>query len=433
VPSAAPSVRPSNIMAAATTATTSMAGDVESPLASAPTPEVSFVRADGSAALLSLKTPDSALDRSQPLKLRRFYKSQNDMIDAIVADMMETPLQPVADTRLEGHTWLVKAAVNGSFALNLLLLGAKLFAAVASGSMSAMASAADSLLDLVSGGVLFAVERAMARADPYMYPEGKARLEPLGVIVFAAVMAMSSLQIVAEAVKRLVATLNDGTTLELGPATVAILSSTIVFKLVAMLACRAIARSHASAAVEAYAQDHRNDVLTNSVGVGAVLLAWWQPSELAFVDPLGAILIALWIITSWTGTALDHIAKLAGRVAPPEFVRRLIHIVYSHDARVLKVDTCRAYHFGEKFLVEVEIVMSAHTPLRESHDVGIALQHRIERLEEVERAFVHVDYRIRDVDDHDPHMPLARKTVVASCGAAAEDDESVPLVHMRGA
>jgi hypothetical protein len=50
-----------------------------------------------------------------------------------------------------------------------------------------------------------------------------------------------------------------------------------------------------------------------------------------------------------------------------------------------------------------------------------------------QRAFVHVDYRIRDVDDHDPHMPLARKTVVASCGAAAEDDESVPLVHMRGA
>jgi hypothetical protein len=50
-----------------------------------------------------------------------------------------------------------------------------------------------------------------------------------------------------------------------------------------------------------------------------------------------------------------------------------------------------------------------------------------------QRAFVHVDYRIRDVDDHDPHMPLARKTVVASRGAAAEDDESVPLVHMRGA
>ena len=42
----------------------------------------------------------------------------------------------------------------------------------------------------------------------------------------------------------------------------------------------------------------------------------------------------------------------------------------------------RAYHFGPKFLVELEIVMAEETPLRESHDVGINLQHKIERLEQ---------------------------------------------------
>ena len=52
------------------------------------------------------------------------------------------------------------------------------------------------------------------------------------------------------------------------------------------------------------------------------------------------------------------------------------------------------------FLVEVEIVMTPETPLSESHDVGIVLQHKIERLEQVERCFVHVDYQQRDVDDH---------------------------------
>jgi len=195
-----------------------------------------------------------------------------------------------------------------------------------------------------------------------------------------------------------------------------------------MLACRWIASSHASAAVEAYAQDHRNDVLTNSVGVGAVLLAWWRPGQLAVVDPIGAIVIALWIIISWTGTALEHIAKLAGKVAPQDFVRRLINIVYAHDDRVLKVDTCRAYHFGERFLVEVEIVMSPDTPLRESHDVGIALQHRIERMEQVERAFVHVDYQIRNIDDHDPRAPLARKTVAGNTGRVAAGGEERALL-----
>jgi hypothetical protein len=63
--------------------------------------------------------------------------------------------------------------------------------------------------------------------------------------------------------------------------------------------------------------------------------------------------------------------------------------------------------------VELEIVMQPDTPLRESHDVGITLQHKIERLEEVDRCFVHVDYQYRDVDDHDPSTPLEYKTQVA--------------------
>jgi len=154
------------------------------------------------------------------------------------------------------------------------------------------------------------------------------------------------------------------------------------------------------------------------------VLAWYAPDHLAMLDPIGAILIALWIIASWLSTAREHIDKLAGLTAPHEFIRRLTHIVFNHDERVEKVDTVRAYHFGEKFLVEVEIVMAPDTPLHESHDVGIMLQHKIEALEEVERAFVHIDYQVRDVDDHDPRSPLVRKTVLANQGNGAEPDTS---------
>ena len=69
----------------------------------------------------------------------------------------------------------------------------------------------------------------------------------------------------------------------------------------------------------------------------------------------------------------------------------------------------RAYHFGPRFLVELEIVMHPDTPLRESHDCGILLQHKIEALPAVERAFVHIDYAHRDDDDHDHATPVLRK------------------------
>jgi divalent metal cation (Fe/Co/Zn/Cd) transporter len=40
--------------------------------------------------------------------------------------------------------------------------------------------------------------------------------------------------------------------------------------------------------------------------------------------------------------------------------------------------------------VETEIVLPADMTVRESHDIALALQHKIESLPEVERAFVHV-------------------------------------------
>ena len=259
--------------------------------------------------------------------------------------------------------------------------------------------------------------------SPYKFPEGKARLEPVGVVAFAVVMGMSSLQIIVEAVKRLLTILSDGADLDIGPVTYSILAGTILSKAAALLLCRWVAKRHNSASVDAYAQDHFNDVLTNGVGVAAVTLASFFPEHLAILDPIGAIAIALWIIASWLSTAREQIDKLAGLTAPAEFVRRLTNIVYHHDERVLKVDTVRAYHFGERFLVEIELVMDPRTPLSESHDVGVVLQHRLETLEEVERAFVHIDYQVRDADDHDPRTPLERKTVVAQRRGAAMGGE----------
>ena len=64
----------------------------------------------------------------------------------------------------------------------------------------------------------------------------------------------------------------------------------------------------------------------------------------------------------------------------------------THDPS-MGLDTVRAYHYGPRFLVELDIVMAEGTPLRESHDCGVLLQHKIEALASVERCFVHIDYQ----------------------------------------
>merc|ERR1712187_1022348 len=94
-------------------------------------------------------------------------------------------------------------------------------------------------------------------------------------------------------------------------------------------------------------------------------------------------------------------------------------IAETHDPSA-QLDVVRAYHFGPKFLVEVELVMDRRTPLEESHDVGMLLQDRIERLDECERCFVHVDYEHRQEDDHDQSVPITKKITVTPSGSGLD-------------
>lgn len=131
----------------------------------------------------------------------------------------------------------------------------------------------------------------------------------------------------------------------------------------------------------------------------SLFLALYWPS-LWWVDPVGAVVISLYIIYSWYHTGQEQIEQLTGKSAPQDFIEELEEFAANFDGRIQHVDQIRAYHFGPKFLVELEIVMPHYTLLKESHDLGMELQYEIEAREEVERCFVHIDYEARDYDEH---------------------------------
>jgi hypothetical protein len=72
---------------------------------------------------------------------------------------------------------------------------------------------------------------------------------------------------------------------------------------------------------------------------------------------------------------------------------------------MVAIDTVRAFHLSFGFLVEIDIVLPEEMTLREAHDIGEALQWKIEALPEVERAFVHLDYEV----DHKPEHVTAHR------------------------
>ncbi|KAJ4390490.1 hypothetical protein N0V85_007170 [Neurospora sp. IMI 360204] len=120
-------------------------------------------------------------------------------------------------------------------------------------------------------------------------------------------------------------------------------------------------------------------------------------------------LVTLLILLSWASNAFEHVWLLVGKSAPKEFIAKLIYMTMTHDDRMVKVDTqCRAYHAGQHYYVELDIVMGEDTSLRISHNVGQTLQRKLEGLGLVERAFVHGDYEHAH-NVHEEHKPLYEK------------------------
>jgi len=72
-----------------------------------------------------------------------------------------------------------RLAIQLSNIFNIILLGAKVFASVQSRSLAIIASTLDSLLDCLSGFILWYTARSMQTQNPYKYPIGKKRMQPL--------------------------------------------------------------------------------------------------------------------------------------------------------------------------------------------------------------------------------------------------------------
>ncbi|KAI5431521.1 Metal tolerance protein 11 [Lathyrus oleraceus] len=301
-------------------------------------------------------------------------------------------------------------AIRISNIANMVLFTAKVYASIRSGSLAIIASTLDSLLDLLSGFILWFTAFSMQTPNPYQYPIGKKRMQPLlvvilvlkfkvqicvqGILVFASVMATLGLQIILESVRTLIYTDNNfNLTWDQECWVMGIMLSVTLVKFMLMIYCR----SFTNEIVKAYAQDHFFDVITNLIGLIAALLANYFDD---WMDPVGAIILALYTIRTWSMTVLENVNSLVGRSAAPEYLQKLTYLCWNHHKAVRHIDTVRAYTFGSHYFVEVDIVLPAGMPLQEAHDIGESLQEKLELLPEIERAFVHLDYEYSHKPEH---------------------------------
>ncbi|UZJ57377.1 hypothetical protein CBS101457_006697 [Exobasidium rhododendri] len=285
-----------------------------------------------------------------------------------------------------------KFAININLAVNVLLLAGKAFAVISSNSVSLLASLVDSALDFLSTIIIFGTSKAIAYRSwntYFKYPVGKKRFEPLGVVIFSVLMIASFCQVLVESGERLWAVLhrNDSKPSEMAQLPlvgIIFMVLTIIIKAFMW----AIYRKSPSSGVRAVAQDAENDVVFNTASlifpVIGDKLGW--PA----LDPIGGILLSIYIIWEWIETLTETVNKLSGSAASPDALTRALYLITRFKS-IDSVSALEVYHAGDDMIVEVDVVLPMALQLKEAHDLGEIVTYCLESIGH-ERAFVHLDY-----------------------------------------
>ncbi|KAJ1839008.1 hypothetical protein LPJ70_005233, partial [Coemansia sp. RSA 2708] len=280
-------------------------------------------------------------------KVRAFYQQQNEFIQQCL-DSMDSNRMQEHEARLQREDLQVRIASYGSLVANIVLFGLQLYTAISSKSLALFATMADALMDLLSSVTLvYAGWVTRYRADKtYKYPVGKRRTLGVGIVIFSTLMVGLSIELLIESIRGLTSHKDDQ---KVTAANIACIGVALVVKLGMMVYCWLL-RRHPEARI--FATDHRNDVILNAFGLAMALLG---THVVWFIDPIGGLVVGLFIMRSWASEAINQARLLIGTTADPTFLNQLTYMAMVHDQRVQYVDTVRAYHIGEEKYVEIDI------------------------------------------------------------------------------
>lgn len=264
------------------------------------------------------------------------------------------------------------------------LVTLKLAASAATGSLSLLASAVDSLMDIFASVINFvAIRTALQPADEdHEYGHGKA--EGLAGLFQGAVIGISGLYVGYESVRRFF--VPQAIEAEAVGIAVMVVSTGASFALVRYL--RHAARETESIALAADSVHFATDVVTN-LGVLVTLVAV-RATGVDVLDPAVSLAISVYILVSAYGVLRESIDHLMDRALPEEIHEKVREIALAHP-QILGIHDLRTRAVGPRRFIEIHLEIEGTKTLHEAHASAVEVLRAIEAAIPNSKVFVHTD------------------------------------------
>ena len=272
-----------------------------------------------------------------------------------------------------------------SITVAIALIIIKLVFGVITNSVSILASAVDSFLDLSASSVnYFSIRKSEKPADhDHRFGHGKA--EGLAGLFQCFVIGVSSIYLIYLSVWRL---LNGGNLQALDLGIIVIVFSIIVSLLLARY-IRRVAKETESIALNADSLHYQFDVYTN-IGI-VIALTIIKFTDLNLIDPIISIVIAVLIIWSAKDIVMQSLNILMDKELPEEVVTEIEEIIINHNPEVRSFHKLRTRNAGSVKFIEFHVVLNYKLTFVKSHELAEDIIKEIEAVIPNSEVTVHVD------------------------------------------
>lgn len=268
---------------------------------------------------------------------------------------------------------LQKKATIVASATATLLIVLKLFVGILSGSVAVLASAIDSVLDLiVSAFNYFAITKSEQPANQ-KFNYGKGKIEALAGVIEGTIITISGLFIFYEAIRK---SLNQHEITHLD-ISIGVMLASLLITLLLLTFLNYVAKKTGSMVVKSDALHYKTDVLSN----GAVLISLVvvHMTNWHLIDTIMGIIIAVYIIHSAYQIIKDGVYILLDASLDTEVVEQIKLIIVGEkeisDFHYLKTRKSANTNF-----VDVHLVFSPGISLLRAHHAGDRIEEKIKAL-----------------------------------------------------
>lgn len=280
-----------------------------------------------------------------------------------------------------------------SVAIVLILVVIKTWAYWLSGSISVLASLTDSIVDaMVSLMSLMAIRHSLKPADA-SHRSGHGKVEGLAALVQSAFIAGAGVFLLLESLHSLFKP--ERIVPDKDPVVIVVMVVSLILSVVLVAIQGRLLRKAPSLAIKADRAHYSSDIVINSGAIAVLALQF--SAGMAWVDPLFALLVALWMFRTAYTIVAQSVDMLLDRELSDDVRAEIIKIVRRHP-RVHDLHDLRTSMSGMRMLVSLDIEVDPDISLAEAHSIAKAVESDILDKFPNAEVMIHED-PIGDTDD----------------------------------